>query len=113
MTTWGGVTIEIDSNAVDSIVADLDVAPPTPTPTPTPQPSVLLEAPELEPGYDGGMCGAGWHMLINARGYPAYLAANQDRSGASPPLPAVAKQASWQPEIPADGYYRVDVHSGS
>ena len=51
--TWGGVTIEIDSNAVDSIVADLDVAPPTPTPTPTPQPSVLLEAPDLEPGYDG------------------------------------------------------------
>ena len=64
--TWGGVTIEIDSNAVDSIVADLDVAPPTPIPTPTPQPSVLLEAPELAPGYDGGMCGAGWHMLINA-----------------------------------------------
>ena len=63
--TWGGVTIEIDSNAVDSIVADLDVTPPTPTPTPTPQPSVLLEAPELEPGYDGGMCGTGWHMSIN------------------------------------------------
>ncbi len=108
--TWGGVTIEIDSNAVDSIVADLDVAPPTPTPTPTPQPSVLLEAPELDPGYDGGMCGAGWHMFINARGYPAYLAANQDRNGTIPPPPAVARQANWQPEIPTDGYYRVEAY---
>ncbi len=108
--TWGGVTIEIDSNAVDSIVADLDVAPPPPTPTPTPQPSVLLEAPELEPGYDDGMCGAGWHMLVNARGYPAYLAANQDRNGTIPPLPALARQASWQPEIPSDGYYRVEAY---
>jgi hypothetical protein len=108
--TWGGVTIEVDSNAVDSIVADLDVAPPAPTPTPTPQPSVLLEAPELAPGYDSGMCGAGWHMLVNARGYPAYLAANQDRSGTIPPPPALARQASWQPSIPSDGYYRVEAY---
>ena len=108
--TWGGVTIEIDSNAVDSIVADLDAAPPTPTPTPTPQPSVLLEAPDLDPPYDSGMCGAGWHMLINARGYPAYLAANQNRNGTIPPPPDVAREASWQPEIPADGNYRVEAY---
>jgi photosystem II stability/assembly factor-like uncharacterized protein len=111
--TWGGVTIEIDSNAVDSIAADLDVAPPTPTPTPTPQPSVLLEAPELEPSYDGGMCGAGWHMMVNARGYPAYLAANQDRNGTIPPpaqVSSAARQASWQPGIPSDGYYRVEAY---
>ncbi len=108
--TWGGVTLEIDSNAVDSIVADLDAPPPTPTPTPTPQPSVLLEAPELEPPYDGGMCGAGWHMLINTRGYPAYLAANQARNGTIPPPPATASQASWPLEIPADGYYRVEAY---
>lgn len=108
--TWGGVTIEIDSNAVESIVADLDVTPPTPTPTPTPQPSVVLEAPELEPDYDGGMCGAGWHMLVNARGYPAYLAANQERNGTIPPPPTLARQATWQPEIPSDGYYRVEAY---
>ena len=70
---------------------------------------MLLEAPELEPGYDDGMCGAGWHMLINERGYPAYLAANQDRNGTIPPPPA-SQAGQWQPEIPADGYYRVEAY---
>ena len=113
--TWGSVTLNIDSNVVDSLVADLDAVPPTPAPTatptatPTPQPSVLLETPKLEPLYDEGMCGAGWHLLLNARGYQAFLAANQARNGTIPP-DATALHASWQPQIPVDGYYRVEAY---
>jgi hypothetical protein len=116
--TWGGVTLNIDSNVVDSLVAVLEVQPPTPTPspsptptptaTPTPQPSLVLETPKLEPMYGDGMCGAGWHMTTNERNYPAYLAANRDRNGTIPP--DKARQAVWAPTIPADGYYRVEVY---
>jgi hypothetical protein len=117
--TWGGVTLNIDSNVVDSLVATVSVQPPTPTPspsptatptaTPTPQPTVVLETPLLEPMYDGGMCGAGWHMAMNERNYPAYLAANHDRNGTVPPGDT-ARQAVWAPTIPADGNYRVEVY---
>jgi photosystem II stability/assembly factor-like uncharacterized protein len=117
--TWGGVTLNIDSNVVDGLVADLKAVPPTPVPTPTPtpmptatptlQPTIVQETPKLEPMYGEGMCGAGWHMLTNARGYPAYLAANSERNGTIPPAGA-ALSASWQPAIPADGYYRVEAY---
>jgi photosystem II stability/assembly factor-like uncharacterized protein len=107
--TWGGLTLNIDSNVVDSIVADLSGNPPTPTPTrtptPTPQPAVVAEAPELDPPYSGGMCGAGWHLYMNERNYPAFLAANRSANGTIPPL-----VATWEPKAPADGFYRVEAY---
>jgi hypothetical protein len=114
--TWGGVTLNIDSNVLDSIVADLDAAPPatptptpTPTATPTPQPTVVLETARLDPPYADGMCGAGWHLLVNDRGYPTYLAANRDRHGTIPPG-AEELSAAWEPVIPTDGFYRVEAY---
>jgi hypothetical protein len=69
----------------------------------------LAETPILDPGYDNGMCGTGWHLVVNERGFPAYLAANRDRNGTIPPA-SRELGASWELDIPADGLYRVEAY---
>ena len=109
--TWGGVTIEIDSNAVDSIVADLDVAPPTPTPTPyaaaeraaggarawSPAMTEACAAP-------AGTC---WSTRAATRPIspPTRTAtARFRRCRLSPGRPAGSRR------FPSDGYYRVEAY---
>ena len=96
--TWGGVTLNIDSNVVDSVVAD-PLKPPS---------TITVEVADLTPVYNNGMCGSGWYQLMNERGYPTYLAANRDRNGTIPP--PVVHTARWQPQIPAGGFYRVEAY---
>jgi hypothetical protein len=97
--TWGGVTLEIDSNVLDGIVADLGgVAPPAPV-------TVVLEAPELSPAYnDATACADGWHRFTNVRGEAAYLAYSQPLGATIPPL----NYGVWRPTLPITGTYRVE-----
>lgn len=99
--TWGGVTLNIDSNVVDSIVADPRKV------MVEPQPAVTLESPVLTPPYADDMCGAGWHLIVNERGFPAYLAGNRNQTGTIPP-PPTPNRAHWEATAPTDGYYRVE-----
>ncbi len=96
--TWGGVTLEIDSNVLDGIVADLAgvVEPPV---------TVIVETPQITPEYDAGEpCTAGWHRYTNVRGQPAYLSAAQPLGSTIPPL----NYATWQPTLPVTGTWRVE-----
>lgn len=97
--TWGGVTLEIDSNVLDGIVADLGgVAPPPPL-------TVVLEAPELSPAFDAATaCTDGWSRLTNVRGEAAYLAYSQPLGATIPPL----NYGIWRPTLPITGAYRVE-----
>lgn len=96
--TWGGVTFEIDSNVLESIVADLSgkVQPPV---------TVILETPTLSPAFDEvTACEDGWHRFTNVRGYPTYLAASQPLGATIPPL----QYGVWRPTLPISGTYRVE-----
>jgi len=96
--TWGGVTLEIDSNVLDGIVADLAgmVEPPV---------AVIVETPQLAPAYDSDdPCASGWHRYTNVRGQPAYLSPAQPLGGTIPPL----NYAIWQPTLPVTGTWRVE-----
>lgn len=96
--TWGGVTLEIDSNVLDGIVADLAgvVEPPV---------SVIVETPQLSPAYDrDDPCASGWHRYTNVRGQLAYLSPAQPLGGTIPPL----NYAIWQPTLPVTGTWRVE-----
>lgn len=97
--TWGGVTLNIDSNVLDGIVADLGgVAPPAPV-------TIVLEAPELSPAYDEATaCADGWHRFTNVRGEAAYLAYSQPLGATIPPL----NYGVWRPTLPITGTYRVE-----
>ena len=97
--TWGGVTLNVDSNVVDSLVAD----------PLKPLLSVTVEAADLTPAYSDGMCGSGWYLSINDRGYPAVLAANRELAGTIPP-PPVARTATWRAPIAVAGFYRVEAY---
>ena len=97
--TWGGVTLNIDSNVLDSLVAD----------TLKPSPSFTMETPDLQPAYSDGMCGSGWYQRVNSRGYPASWATNWERNGTVPP-PLVQHTARWQPQISAEGYFLVEAY---
>ncbi|HAJ35230.1 MAG TPA: hypothetical protein DCL15_06010, partial [Chloroflexi bacterium] len=97
--TWGGVTLEIDSNVLDGIVADLSGV------TPPPPLTVVLEAPELSPAFDEGTaCVDGWRRLTNVRGEAAYLAYSQPLGATIPPL----NYGIWRPTLPITGTYRVE-----
>ncbi len=96
--TWGGITLEIDSNVLDGIVADLAgvVEPPV---------TVIVETPALSPAYDArDPCATGWHRYTNVRGQPAYLSPAQPLGGTVPPL----NYAIWQPTLPVTGTWRVE-----
>lgn len=96
--TWGGVTLRIDSNVLDGIVADLGgvVKPPV---------MVIVETPEVTPAYaDATACEDGWHRFTNVRGQPAYLAYGQPRGATIPPL----NYGIWRPTLPLTGAYRVE-----
>ncbi|GIV73249.1 MULTISPECIES: glycoside hydrolase domain-containing protein [Caldilinea] len=96
--TWGGVTLPIDSNALDGIVADLRgvVQPKT---------SVIVREPELSPRFEERTaCEDGWHRFTNVRGYPTYLAASQPLGQTIPPL----NYGIWRPALPVTGVYRVE-----
>ena len=96
--TWGEVTLPIDSNAVEGIVADLSgvvVAPLT----------VVVETPSIEPKFDpASSCEDGWHRFTTVRGQPAYLAFSQRVGETIPPL----NHAVWRPQLPVEGLYRVE-----
>lgn len=96
--TWGGVTLEIDSNVLDGIVADLAgvVEPPV---------VVVVETPQLSPAYDSDdPCVSGWHRYTNVRGQPAYLSPAQPLDGTIPPL----NYAIWRPTLPVTGTWQVE-----
>lgn len=96
--TWGGVMLEIDSNVLDGIVADLTgvVEPPV---------SVIVEVPRLSPAYDADdPCAVGWYRYTNGRGQPAYLAPAQALGSTIPPL----NYAVWQPTLPVTGTWRIE-----
>ncbi|MFN3981457.1 MAG: glycoside hydrolase domain-containing protein [Caldilinea sp.] len=96
--TWGGVTFEIDSNVLESIVADLSgvVQPPV---------TVIVEMPALSPVFnEATACEDGWHRFTNVRGHPAYLAVSQPLGATIPPL----NYSIWQPTLPITGTYRVE-----
>lgn len=112
--TWGGVTLNIDSDVVDGLVADPGrSAPPTSTPTatptstPTPQPVVVVELPVVQPPVAGGMCASGWHPIDGGRGSPTYLAANRAANGTIPPA-STPQAAQWNAAIPSSGDYQVE-----
>lgn len=121
--TWGGVTLNIDSDVVDSVVADLDATPATPTPTatptttptatptatptPTPQPVVRIETPELLPPAEDGTCGAAWRRITPQSSAPAYVTANRAANGTIPPA-VTPPAARWQAAVPSSGSYRVE-----
>ena len=92
------MTLEIDSNILDSIVADLSaiVDPPL---------SVIVEAPEITPGFDeANACGDRCHRFTNVRDETAYLAASQPLGATIPPL----NYGIWRPTLPITGTYRVE-----
>lgn len=96
--TWGGVTLEVDSNVLDGIVADLAgvVQPPV---------TVIVETPALSPDYGvDDPCAAGWYRYTNVRGQAAYLSLAQPVGGTIPPL----NYAIWQPTLPVTGTWRVE-----
>jgi photosystem II stability/assembly factor-like uncharacterized protein len=96
--TWGGVTLAIDSNVLDGIVADLGGVVPPPV-------AVVVEAPELSPAYnDATACADGWHRFTNVRGEAAYLAYSQPLGATIPPL----NYGVWRPTLPITGTYRVE-----
>jgi len=96
--TWGGVTFNIDSNVLESIVADLGrVASPPVT--------VIVETPTLSPAFnEATACEDGWHRFTNVRGHPTYLAASQRTGETIPPL----NYGIWRPTLPITGTYRVE-----
>ncbi len=97
--TWGGVTLEIDSNVLDGIVADLaGVTPPPPV-------TVIVETPDVTPAFDAATaCVDGWHRFTNGRGEAAYLAYGQPLGVTIPPL----NYGVWRPTLPITGTYRVE-----
>lgn len=96
--TWGGVTLEIDSNALDGIVADLSS-------TVKPRVTVVVESPEVSPVFNPMQaCANGWHRFTNIRGEPAYLAFSQSLGGTIPPL----THGIWRPTLPITGTYHVE-----
>ncbi|RME57747.1 DUF1906 domain-containing protein, partial [Candidatus Parcubacteria bacterium] len=62
--TWGGVTLKIDSNVIDGIVAN--------TTSQTASTAIVVESPTIHPAYNG-MCGSSWYRFSNNRGHYAYL----------------------------------------
>ena len=95
---WGGVTLEIDSNVLDGIVADLAGVVELPV-------TVIVETPQLSPVYDtDDPCASGWHRYTNVRGQPAYLSPAQPLGGTVPPL----NYAIWQPTLPVTGTWRIE-----
>lgn len=96
--TWGGVTLEIDSNVLDGIVADLGGVAPPPV-------SVVVETPVVAPVFDETTaCADGWHRFTNTRGEAAYLAYSQPLGATIPPL----NYGIWRPTLPITGTYRVE-----
>ncbi len=96
--TWGGVTLEIDSNVLDGIVADLTGVVEAPV-------AVIVETPQLAPAYDADEpCTSGWHRYTNVRGQPAYLSPAQALGSTIPPL----NYALWQPTLPVTGTWRIE-----
>lgn len=98
LETWGGVTFEIDSNALEGIVADLSGVV-------QPKLTIVVETPELSPAFEESTaCEDGWHRFTNVRGYPTYLAASQPLGQTIPPL----NHGVWRPTLPVTGVYRVE-----
>lgn len=108
LETWGDVTLHIDSNVLDGIVADLSGVV-------QPKVAVTVREPELFPRFEERTaCEDGWHRFTNARGYPTYLAVSQpsgqtiqpprDPGQTIPPL----NYGIWRPALPVAGVYRVE-----
>lgn len=63
---------------------------------------LVLEAPTLTPSYSSSLCDSGWYRFPNQRGQYAYLALNVTEEN------QMSHQASWQPELPVSGEYRLE-----
>jgi len=95
--TWGGVTLNIDSNVLDGIVADLRETPPPLT--------VVVATPEITPTFAAATaCADGWHRFTNVYSATAYLAYGQPTGATIPPL----NYGLWRPTLPITGTYRVE-----
>ncbi|MGV2432368.1 MAG UNVERIFIED_CONTAM: DUF1906 domain-containing protein [Rickettsiaceae bacterium] len=94
----GGVTLPIDSNVVEGMVADIERCRSC---------SVdgrcgdAVDEPKFDPANS---CEDGWHLFTTVRGQPAYLSFSQQVGETVPPL----NHAVWRPQLPVEGLYRVE-----
>ena len=93
--TWGGITLNIDSDKVDGLVA----APVSSSPMQT----VVVNPPILTPAY-GGMCGSAWYRFGGYNGQYAYLTLNTNQA------PQSTNSAVWRPNLPIGGTYLVEAY---
>ncbi|MCA9981202.1 MAG: DUF1906 domain-containing protein, partial [Anaerolineales bacterium] len=93
---WGGVTLNIDSNAIRSSVATISTGGGG---NPT---EVILEDPtQLQYPYNNGCAGSGWERYVNDRGHYAYLTLNTNQPSQS------TNWAEWRTTLPTTGQWRV------
>lgn len=79
----------------------------TPTQTLPPTPAnVYVEEPNLAPGWVTNACdNSAWYRFINDRGFASYLTLNAQTDGQS------TNSASWRPNIPLTGRWRVEMYN--
>ncbi len=99
--TWGGITMNIDSNVLDGVVAIPQVTQPPSCPPTTESQSYVCN-PTLSPTYSN-TCSSSWYPILGFNGLSTYLAENVV-------LPASpTNSAIWKPNLLVDGYYQVEV----
>jgi cell wall-associated NlpC family hydrolase len=72
--------------------------------------SVIVEDPNIDPDYGGGMCDSSWYRFLNNRGHYAYLTLNTNDP------PQSTNWADWHPNLPQSGDWEVEAyiaHHGS
>ena len=92
---WGGVTLTIDSNVIDGLVA---------VPGQQSNDTIIVNSPLLSPIYSGGMCGNAWYRFSGYNGQYAYLTLSTNDPSKS------TNSASWRPTIPVAGTYKVEAY---
>lgn len=97
LESWSEVALNIDSSALDGIVADV-------TNTSTDPPQVVVEEPNLTPPYNGEICSCGWYRFSNNRGHYAYLTLNTNQASLS------TNSGRWTPNLPVGGTWRVEAY---
>ena len=95
---WGGVSLNIDSNVIDGVVASVSQQLGD---------TIIVNPPSLTPAYFGDMCGAGGHGWLSFSGYNgknAYLTLSTNNPSQS------TNSAIWQPGISSTGTYKVEAY---
>ena len=103
--TWGNVTMNIDSNVLDGVVAIPLVSQPAACPPTTSTQSYVCN-PIISPAYTN-TCNSGWYPIIGFNGLTTFLSENVTS------LTSASNFAIWQPNLSADGYYRVEAFVAS